>query len=161
MREDMIEVLGPPPSGDPSQRRVEGDSGYVTIEHLAIPNAAHPPIRAKVYLLTSRKTASAAEHFSLALKATGRGTLVGAPTLGANHYGGIEDIGGGLEAFIPFGRTYDIATGKDWESVGVAPDIAVDPAMALVEVLVREGVARKEAEAISQRTLPKGLEPAA
>ena len=99
-------------------------------------------------------TASAAEHFALALKGTGRATLIGQPTSGANHFGGDMELGGGYTAFIPVGRTFDPATGKDWEGTGIAPDITVPPEDALVKALALAGVAETEAAALSAKVAP-------
>jgi hypothetical protein len=145
---------GSPIDGLASMRAVKGDPGMVAREHWATPNA-DPRLRdAKVYVLTSGATASAAEHFSLAMKHTGRGTLVGDPTAGANHFGRAEELGGGFGAFIPVGRTYDPVTGKDWEGDGVQPDIAVPPAEALVRVLTDLGIAPDEAKRLSDTHMP-------
>jgi len=145
---------GSPIDGLASMRVVRGDVGMVAREHWATPNADTRLRDAKVYVLTSGASASAAEHFSLAMKHTGRGTLVGAPTAGANHFGTGEDLGGGYGAFIPVGRTYDPTTGKDWEGDGVQPDIAVAPADALVRVLTDLGVAPAEAKTLSDAHMP-------
>ncbi|MGR4893428.1 S41 family peptidase [Sphingopyxis sp. LARHCG72] len=145
---------GSPIDGLPSMRVVKGDSGMVTREHWATPNADARLRDAKIYVLTSGASASAAEHFALAMKHTGRGTLVGAPTAGANHFGTGEDLGGGYGAFIPVGRTYDPATGKDWEGDGVQPDIVVAPADALVRALTELGVAPAEAKVLSDAHVP-------
>jgi len=145
---------GSPIDGLPSMRTVKGDAGMVTREHWATPGTDKRLRDAKVYVLTSGASASAAEHFSLAMKHTGRGTLVGAPTAGANHFGSGEELGGGYAAFIPVGRTYDPATGKDWEGDGVQPDIAVAPADALVRVLTDLGVAPAEAKTLSDAHMP-------
>ncbi|WP_411338799.1 S41 family peptidase [Sphingopyxis sp. J-6] len=145
---------GSPIDGIASMRKVDGDPGMVTREHWATPNGDARLRDAKVYVLTSGGTASAAEHFSLAMKHSGRGTLVGAPTAGANHFGRGEELGGGYEAFIPVGRTYDPATGKDWEGDGVQPDIAVPPAEALVRVLTDLGVEAGEAKKLSDTHMP-------
>lgn len=146
---------GSPIDGIPSMRIVTGDAGMVTREHWVTPNADKRLKKAKVYVLTSGASASAAEHFALAMKHTGRGVLVGAPTAGANHFGRGEDLGGGYGAFIPVGRTYDPKTGKDWEGDGVQPDIAVAPADALVRVLTDLGVAPAEAKTLSDAHMPK------
>ena len=145
---------GSPIAGIPSMRLAKGDPGMVAREHWATPNGDKRLRDAKIYVLTSGASASAAEHFALAMKHTGRGTLVGAPTAGANHFGRGEDLGGGYGAFIPVGRTYDPATGKDWEGEGVLPDIAVAPAEALQRALTELGVAPAEAKALSDAHMP-------
>ena len=109
-------------------------------EHLAVPHPTeHQLSKAKVFYLTSPRTRSAGEHFALALKRTHRGTLIGETTAGANHFGRFEPIGPDLVAFIPIGRTFDPDTGKDWEGVGVLPDIAVPADQALDKALELAG----------------------
>ena len=70
--------------------------------------------------------------FALALKSTGRATLIGGQRPGADHFGGSQPINPHFSVWMPVGRTYDIKTGKDWEGEGIAPDIAVDPTQALI-----------------------------
>jgi hypothetical protein len=122
--------------------------------HQAMPGEDSPLRRAKVYLLVSNKTASAAEHFSLAMKSTGRGTLIGEATAGANHFGGGQDLNEHFGVWMPVGRTYDIKTGKDWEGDGVSPDIAVDPKLALVTALEKAGLSHSEAVALDSQEIP-------
>lgn len=145
---------GSPIDGVPSMRPVKGDAAMVTREHWATPNADTRLRDARIYVLTSGASASAAEHFALAMKHTGRGILVGDPTAGANHFGFGEDLGGGYGAFIPVGRTYDPTTGKDWEGTGVLPDIAVPPAQALERALTELGVEAAEAKRLSDAHKP-------
>lgn len=145
---------GSPVGGIASMRRVEGDADMVTREHWATPNGDKRLQDAKVYVLTSGASRSAAEHFALAMKHTRRGLLVGAPTGGANHFGRGEDLGGGFSAFIPVGRSYDPVTGKDWEGDGVQPDIAVPPAEALLRALTDLGIAPDEAKRLSDAHMP-------
>lgn len=134
----------------PSLRVLDGPAHLVLREHRALPDAAPGRLRqARVWLLTSAFTASAAEHFALALKRTGRGTLVGASTAGANHFGSLEPIGAGLDAFVPVGRTYDPDTGEDWEGRGIAPDVVVPPETALRVALERAGLAPELAQRIA------------
>jgi C-terminal processing protease CtpA/Prc len=52
-------------------------------------------------------------------------------------------------AFVPIGRAYDPRTGNGWEGTGVKPDIEVPAERALVEALVRGGIAAGEAERLS------------
>ncbi len=122
--------------------------------HFAIPGADTPLRHATVYLLISNQTASAAEHFSLALKSTRRATLIGEPTAGANHFGGPAPLNEHFTVWMPVGRTYDITTGKDWEGAGIAPDIAVDPKDALVVALERSGVGVEEAVRLDKLEVP-------
>lgn len=143
-----------PASEFQSLRLVEGDPAFVSREHWVTPGADRRLTDAKVYLLTSAMTASAAEHFALAMKSTQRATLIGQPTNGANHFGGDQELGGAYTAFIPVGRTFDPATGKDWEGTGIAPDIAVPAEDALVKALTLSGVAQSEAAALSARVAP-------
>jgi len=165
-----VDESGEGPLGDDAGLHlVKGDPGMVTREHWATPND-DPRLRdAKVYVLTSEATASAAEHFALAMKHTGRGTLVGSATAGANHFGRGEELGGGFRAFIPVGRTYDPTTGKDWEGDGVQPDIAVPPADALSRALTELGVEPDEAARLGdaykpawpmERRRPRAAKPA-
>ena len=121
--------------------RVGGPATVVRREHRAVPAAAATPLgSAKVYLLTSNRTASAGEHLSLSLKRTGRATLIGETTRGAGHYGGVVPVGSGYGAWIPVGRTFDPDTGKGWETVGVSPHKAVPAEQALDEALRMAGV---------------------
>jgi hypothetical protein len=130
----------------------EGDSMVAT--HSALPGEDTPLRRATVYLLVSNRTASAAEHFALALKSSGRATLIGEPTAGANHFGGGQDINEHFAVWMPVGRTYDIKTGKDWEGAGIAPDIAVDPKQALVFALEKSGLGHAEAVKLDAQEVP-------
>lgn len=143
-----------PLSAMPSIRPVDGAPGMVTREHWAMPNGDARLRDAKIYVLTSGASASAAEHFALAMKHSGRGVLVGSATAGANHFGGSADLGGGYAAFIPVGRTYDPVTGQDWEGAGVMPDIAVAPADALIRALTELGVEADEAQRLSDAHRP-------
>ena len=141
-------------SGYSSMKRINANPAFITREHWVTPRPQPALAKAKVYVLTSSVTGSAAEHFALAMKHTKRGVLVGAATGGANHFGGMEDIGGGFRAFIPVGRTYDPVTGKDWEGHGVAPDVDVAAEQALTTVLMREGIADDVAARLSAEVAP-------
>ena len=115
-------------------------SGVIAREHYVVPHkTATGLFGAKVFYLTSNRTASAGEHLALALKRTKRAVQIGETTAGANHFGGFEPIGAGLAVFLPVGRTIDPDTGADWEATGLAPDVAVPPALALEEALRRAG----------------------
>jgi len=118
--------------------------GVIRRMHYALPAAQATPLRnARAFVLTSRRSGSAAEHFALALKRTRRATLIGEPTAGAGHYGRMVDFGG-YAAFIPVGRTYDPDNNQGWEGTGVAPNIAVPADQALDEALRRLGVTAEQ-----------------
>lgn len=138
-------------------KRVASAPEVVREDHWALPTSpASPLASAKIYVLTSGGSASAAEHFALTMKRTHRATLIGEPTAGAGHFGGMVPLPAGFSAFIPVGRTYDPDTGQGWEGPGVAPDIAVPPEQALVEALKRAGVASADAERLSAELAPQG-----
>lgn len=129
---------------DPKDRllkRIPGPNSINRRKHIVTPAAEQSELKnAKVYLLTSKRTFSAAEHLSLSLKRTKRATLVGETTGGGAHFGGMAPMGDGYAAFIPVGRTFDPDTGQSWEGVGVQPDVAVTADKALDEALRLEGI---------------------
>ena len=141
-------------AGDRPTIETASEGDQVVDTHFAIPGEDTPLRKARVYLLVSNASASAAEHFALALKSTGRATLIGEPTTGANHFGGSRPINEHFAVWMPVGRTYDIRTGKDWEGDGIAPDIAVDPAQALIVALEKSGVSHDQAVALNALEVP-------
>lgn len=127
--------LGAPDHG-PSMRDVASPAGVVRREHVVRPHPSENHFfEIPVVVLTSRKTASVAEHLTLALKRTERATIVGETTSGAGHYGHFVRLGQSFVAFIPFGRTFDPDSGLGWEGTGVAPDINVPADRALETAL--------------------------
>ncbi len=87
-----------------------------------------------IFVLTARRTFSAAEEFAYNLKAVGRAILVGETTAGAANPSNRETpLGSGMDAFIPNGRAEHPITHGNWEGVGVQPDVAVAPGQALTE----------------------------
>lgn len=133
---------------------VEKTTDRVTTTHYAIPGPVTPLRQAKVYLLVSNASASAAEHFALAMKSSGRGTLIGEATAGANHFGGGMELNEHFGVWMPFGRSYDVKTGRDWEGDGIQPDIAVDPRLALVKALELAGVSHDQAVRLDAGEIP-------
>jgi len=150
---EAVDAAGGNPIQDAQIRKIAGPAGVVRREHFVVPAAKPNGLRdAKVYLLTSKRTASAAEHLSLALKRTRRATLIGETTRGAGHYGSMEVLDKGFmyAAFIPVGRTFDPDTGEGWEGVGVKPDIEVPADKALDEALKLAGVKTTAEIALAQ-----------
>jgi hypothetical protein len=153
-RRSVDEAIGGPSKGKPTMRDLEKTDAEVFRQHWALPNGDNRLLKAKVYVLTSGASVSAAEHFALALKRTHRATLVGAATGGANHFGGDMDLPGGFHAFVPVGRTFDPDTGKDWEGTGVKPDEAIAPQVALEWTLAQLGVSGADARKLALSHTP-------
>jgi hypothetical protein len=142
------------PFGEAPTVEFAKDDIHATATHYALPGEVTPLRDAKVYLLVSNATASAGEHFSLAFKSTGRATLIGEATAGANHFGGPAPLNEHFAVWMPVGRTYDPKTGKDWEGDGVQPDVAVDPRQALVVALEKAGLSHDEAMKLDAQEVP-------
>ncbi|WP_316795788.1 S41 family peptidase [Pedobacter agri] len=84
-----------------------------------------------IYILTSKNTFSAAEAFSASMQSLKRAIIVGDTTGGGSHLTGTFDLKNGFVAKIPFARPVSTSTFKDWEGVGVVPDIPVKASRAL------------------------------
>lgn len=147
-------VASPLEEGPRVRNAAASPEGVVRREHFVVPADGAPLAKAKVYVLSSGRTASAGEHFVLSLKRTGRATVIGETTLGAGNFGGIESFDGGFQAFVAIGRTFDPDTGKGWDYTGIAPHIPVPAAEALTEALVRSGIERAEAVSLSAKYGP-------
>lgn len=129
----------------PTFRPVASKPGQVKLQHFTKPSA-HPRLaKTKLYVLQSSFSGSAAEHFLLEVKMSGRGKLYGETSAGAGHFGFPVDLPNGFSTFIPAGRTFDPKTGWDWEGKGVAPDVSVPAADALLAVLNDAGVGADDA----------------
>lgn len=88
-----------------------------------------------IYILTSHKTFSAAEDFSYGMQSAHRAEIVGETTGGGAHPVQTSPIGYGLILRVPFMRSFNPYTHKDWEGVGVIPDIRSPADSALVFAL--------------------------
>lgn len=147
-----VDARGGNPLQNAALREVPAPAGIVRREHFVVPAAQRSGLAdAKVFLLTSKRTASAGEHLALSLKRTGRATLIGAATRGAGHYGGFVPLGHGYRALVPVGRTFDPDTGEGWEGGGVKSDVQVAPEKALEEALKLAGVNSTEMPPTSRR----------
>jgi len=103
-----------------------------TVSHsfVDVPGPRRPDV--PLYVLTSRRTGSAAEEFSFVLHNLGRATLVGERTAGAGHMVNFVDVPNDFVLGVSITRVADPRTGIEWEGVGVAVDHAVDADRALV-----------------------------
>jgi hypothetical protein len=92
-----------------------------------------------VYVLTSQETFSGGEDFAYTAQAFKRGTIIGEVTGGGANPTGPVDLGHGVIARIPFGRSENPITKANWEGRGVQPDVAVAASDALEVALQRAG----------------------
>jgi hypothetical protein len=102
-----------------------------TIERTTLPVNGKRRPDIPVYVLVGKGTASGTEDFAFIMKQSGRGTLVGGRTAGAGRLTRMYPVGNGFVASVSGGRTYDPRTGKEWERVGIEPDVASSDADAL------------------------------
>ncbi len=84
-----------------------------------------------VYILTSKRTFSAAEEFSYNLRNLKRATIVGETTGGGAHPGGSFRLHDHFSAFISTGRAISPITKTNWEGTGVKPHVPVSKEAAL------------------------------
>jgi len=86
-----------------------------------------------VYVLTSHETFSGGEELAYDLQALKRGVIVGETTGGGAHPAGPFDLDDWYHLIVPTGRPINPITKKDWEGIGVVPDVAVTADAALDE----------------------------
>mgnify|MGYP000383267497 FL=1 len=107
----------------------KGDS---TNEFWTDPEKASVKFNGKeIYILTSKRTFSAAEEFSYNLRNLKRATIVGETTGGGAHPGGMFRLDKHFQAFISTGRAISPITKTNWEGTGVKPHIPVAKEIAL------------------------------
>ncbi len=95
---------------------------------------AEPVYSGPVYVLTSKRTASAAELTVDALKGSGRAIVIGEQTAGKMLSEKIYDVLGGFHLSLPIADYFSAHIGRI-EGVGIAPNIATDAADALSTAL--------------------------
>jgi tetratricopeptide (TPR) repeat protein len=89
-----------------------------------------------LFLLTSKRTFSAAESFAYDMKVRERATIIGEATKGGAHSVDLFKIDDQFEIYIPTARAINPVTGGNWEGTGVIPDIPVPSESALKTALV-------------------------
>lgn len=101
---------------------------------------------AKLYILTSRSTGSAAEGFAFALQQLKRGIVVGDTTAGAGIAGSLLPLKCNLMFFLPVKMIVAPHTTKGWEGTGVVPDIATgkDDALAYARKIILKDLLEQE-----------------
>jgi hypothetical protein len=97
-----------------------------------------------VFVLTSKRTFSAAEDFSYALKNLRRATLIGETTGGGAHPIEFKRIDDQFSVVVPTARSISPITKTDWEGTGVEPDVkvAADQALDVAQKLAAEEISK-------------------
>ena len=115
-----------------------------------------------VYVLTSRRTGSAAEEFAYDIKNLKRGTLIGEVTAGGANPGGLFRLNDHFAAFIATGRAINPVSKTNWEGVGVEPDVktSADEALKTAHVLALEKLQAKNTDAELKGMYERALEQA-
>ena len=90
-----------------------------------------PMFDTDLYILTSRRTFSAAEEFTYNMKNLKRATIIGETTGGGAHPGGMQIVNDSFVVWVPTGRAVNPITKTNWEGIGIEPDIAVESDKAL------------------------------
>ena len=124
-------------ANNPTIKRVDAGPDIVRTEEWIQPRAAAERWpKTPIYILISHQTISAGEHMAFAFRILKLATIVGETTAGGGHFGGAVPFDERrFSVFIPWGRAYDPATGKDWEGAGVVPDITVPASDALAKAI--------------------------
>lgn len=100
-----------------------------------------PVFDGPIFVLTSSRTASAAELATDALQSSGRALVIGERTAGEMLSQKLYDIPGGFHLYLPVADYFSAHNGRI-EGVGVEPDIATDADAAMDEALARAAISR-------------------
>lgn len=114
-------------------RRNESNKQYWTLPYVS--GKKNP--KAQLYIITSKKTFSAAEEFAYNLKHLNRAMVIGENTAGGAHSGGRIKATEKYYVWIPMGRSINPITNSNWEGVGVEPHIKVPEKDALIEAHIK------------------------
>lgn len=107
--------------------RNRGNSDFRTEEFWTSQTPTHY-LDKPVYVLVGPETFSAGEGFAYDLQARKRVTIIGAKTKGGAHAtgpGGLIPVGSNIFLVAPTGRAENPVTKRNWEGVGVTPDVKV------------------------------------
>ncbi|HEV8364228.1 MAG TPA: S41 family peptidase [Gemmatimonadaceae bacterium] len=101
-----------------------------------------------LFVLTSRRTFSAAEEFTYNLQTRQRAVIVGDTTGGGAHPGGGQRLNDHFGVFVPSGRAINPITKTNWEGTGIRPNVPVpsDSARNVAHRLALEALRRTAQE---------------
>jgi hypothetical protein len=100
---------------------------YWTLPYVPGPRIDNKPL----YILISKETFSSGEGFAYDMQACKWGVIIGEKTDGGAHPGASYRLNKHFEAFIPIGCLTHPITERDWEGIGVTPDVLVSSEQAL------------------------------
>jgi hypothetical protein len=89
-----------------------------------------------LFLITSKRTFSAAESFAYDMQVRKRAVIVGDSTKGGAHSVDLYKLDDHFEIYIPTARAINPISGTNWEGTGVIPDIIVPSEHALDTTIV-------------------------
>jgi tetratricopeptide (TPR) repeat protein len=112
------------------------EDDYVTEFWTSNETGIEPITDVPLFLLTSKRTFSAAESFAYDLKVRKRAVVIGDSTKGGAHSVDLFKIDNHFEIYIPTARAINPVTGENWEGAGVIPDILVPAESAFDTALV-------------------------
>ena len=118
-----------------------------------------PRYTGAVYVLTSKRTFSAAEEFSYNLKQLKRATQVGETTGGGANPGEGVMLSRNFGVFMPTGRAINPITKDNWEGKGVVPEVPTSAADALRTAHIKaiEGLLAGEQDAAMKQGYRRAL----
>jgi retinol-binding protein 3 len=116
----------------------------------------------EVYVLTSKRTFSAAEEFTYNLKNLKRATIIGETTGGGAHPGGGRRLNAHFQMFVPSGRAINPISKTNWEGTGVEPDVKVpaEQALKVAHVAALNKIIDRETNAERKEALKGALDAA-
>ena len=104
--------------GTMKRRKSEDDVQFWTAAHVPAPRYVGKPI----YVLTSKRTFSAAEGLTYDLQQHANAIVIGETTRGGANPGSFEQINEHFAVFVPTGQTVNAKTHTNWDGVGIKPD---------------------------------------
>lgn len=131
-------------------------SENTTLPYWTVPDSTYGPlIDIPIYVLTSYKTFSAAEGLTYELQCLKRATIVGETTRGGAHTVTYRPLSSGFICDIPFGRATSPVTKRNWEKIGVTPDIKVpaERALEVAEIKIFEDAFSKTKDSAEIKSL--------
>lgn len=100
-----------------------------------------------LFILTSKRTFSAAEAFAYNLQALKRAVIVGETTGGGAHPFEYRRVHAHFAVDLPEGKSINPITGTNWQGIGVQPDVVVPAEQALekaIELAKQQSNARRK-----------------